>query len=111
MLSMTLLAMSYSMIEFDSILTIPVYAVILLAFFGLKETCVALADPFGGDDVDFDTAGFMEQVLANTKALISRDAVYKPGPNLEPPPESIVVVGDEALAIAGVELRNDCTTL
>ena len=36
-------------------MTIPCFFIIVLVCIGLKETAVALADPFGGDDVDFET--------------------------------------------------------
>ena len=37
------------------VMTIPCFFIIVLVCLGLKETAVALADPFGGDDVDFET--------------------------------------------------------
>ena len=42
----------------------------------MKETAVALADPFGGDDVDFETDVYMANMLANSKAMISPSADY-----------------------------------
>ena len=39
---------------------------------------MALADPFGGDDVDFETEVYMANMLANTKAMISPSADYTP---------------------------------
>ena len=66
------------MTEFSTVMTIPAYFVICLVTLGLKETAVALSDPFGGDDVAFDTDAFMAGVLNNTKALISSGAAYKP---------------------------------
>ena len=44
----------------------------------MKETAVSLSDPFGGDDVDFETENYMAAVLANTKAIISPGADYTP---------------------------------
>ena len=55
MLSLNLLLIAYSMIEFETVMTIPCFFIIVLVCLGLKETAVALADPFGGDDVDFET--------------------------------------------------------
>jgi len=37
-----------------------------------------LADPFGGNDVDFETEVYMANMLANSKALISPSADYVP---------------------------------
>merc|ERR1719197_1047983 len=78
MLSLNLLIISYSMIEFSTIMSIPTFFVICLVCQGLKETAVALADPFGGDDVDFETDNYMAAVLANCKAIISPAADYTP---------------------------------
>jgi hypothetical protein len=76
MLSLNLLLMAYSMIEFETIMSVPCFFIIVLVCLGLKETAVALADPFGGDDVDFETEVYMANMLANTKALISPGADY-----------------------------------
>jgi len=78
MLSLNLLLIAYSMIEFETIMTIPCFFIIVLVCIGLKETAVALADPFGGDDVDFETENYMAAMLANTKAMISPSADYTP---------------------------------
>ena len=54
---------------------------------------VALADPFGGDDVDFETELYMANILANMKAQISGSADY---PNVFLP----LTTGHKALAAA-----------
>ena len=51
---------------------------IVFVLLGLKETAVVLADPFGGNDVDFETEVYMADMLANSKALISPSADYVP---------------------------------
>merc|ERR1712070_1048729 len=76
MLSLNLLLIAYSMIEFETVMTIPCFFIIVLVCLGLKETAVALADPFGGDDVDFETEVYMANMLANSKAMISPSADY-----------------------------------
>ena len=78
MLSLNLLLIAYAMIEFNTVMTIPCFFIIVLVCLGLKETAVALADPFGGDDVDFETEVYMANMLANTKAMISPSADYTP---------------------------------
>jgi hypothetical protein len=55
MLSLNLLLIAYSMIEFETVMTIPCFFIIVLVCLGLKETAVSLSDPFGGDAVDFET--------------------------------------------------------
>ena len=62
MLSLNLLLIAYSMIEFETVMTIPCFFIIVLVCLGLKETAVALADPFGGDDVDFETEVYMVRI-------------------------------------------------
>ena len=52
---------------------------------------VSLSDPFGGDDVDFPVSQYTQSMLDNAKALISSDAVYKPGTYLELPPDKAAV--------------------
>ena len=91
MLSINLIIVAYALIFFDTYMSVPCFFVTCLVMQGLKECAVALSDPFGGDDVDFDTASFMQQVLNSTKALISRDAIFKPGTKLECPPEQVVI--------------------
>jgi len=80
MLSLNLLLMAYALTQFETAMTFPCYFVICLVCLGLKETAVALADPFGGDDVDFETELYMSNCLANMKAQISADFpnVYLP---------------------------------
>ena len=81
MLSLNLLLMAYALIEFETIMTIPCFFIIALVALGLKETAVSLSDPFGGEDVDFETEVYMAQMLANAKSMISEDA-KQPGVQL-----------------------------
>ena len=55
------------------------------------QVAVSLSDPFGGDDVDFPVSQYTQTMLDNAKALISRDAVYRPGTYLELPPDKAAV--------------------
>jgi len=71
MLNVNLVMVGYALISFDTLLTVPVFLIICLVCLGLKETAVSLADPFGGDAVDFETDVFMASILANAKALIT----------------------------------------
>ena len=59
-------------------MSIPVFFIVCLVLLGLKETAVALSDPFGGDDVDFNVDVYMASMLANTKAMISESSNYVP---------------------------------
>jgi len=69
-LSLNLLLMAYSMIEFETVVTIPCFAIVTLVCLGLKETAVALADPFGADDVDFETDKFLGKMMLDAKAIM-----------------------------------------
>jgi len=87
MLSINLVIVAYALIFYDSVMTIPVYFIVCLVLQGLKECAVALSDPFGGDAVDFEVDIFLANILANTKALISNEAIFSPGTVMPPPPD------------------------
>merc|ERR1719326_475612 len=76
MMSVNLLVVAYAIIEANTIMSIPVYFIICFVCLGLKETAIALSDPFGMDPVDFETDVFMARIMINTKELISRQANY-----------------------------------
>merc|ERR1719326_603002 len=78
MMSVNLLVKAYAMIEAGSVMSIPTYFIICFVILGLKETAIALSDPFGMDPVDFETDVFMARIMINTKELISRQATYVP---------------------------------
>ena len=42
----------------------------LAAFLGLKEVAVAMSDPFGDDDIDFDTTGMLSGAYNNAVACL-----------------------------------------
>ena len=91
MLSVNLVLVAYALVFFNTYMSVPCYFITCLVMQGLKEVAVALSDPFGGDDVDFDVQEFMRVILENSKALISRDGVFKPGTRMEPPPDKVAV--------------------
>ena len=78
MMSVNLLVMAYAMIEASTIMSIPTFFIICFVCLGLKETAIALSDPFGMDPVDFETDVFMARIMINTKELIARQATYVP---------------------------------
>lgn len=93
MLNVNLLVSAYAMIEAQSIMSIPVFFIICFVCLGLKETSVALSDPFGMDAVDFETDVFMARIMINTKELISRQANYVP--KLMPLPPDVQLTPDD----------------
>jgi len=85
MMSVNLFVVAYALIESNTIMSIPVFFIVCFVCLGLKETAIALSDPFGMDPVDFETDVFMARIMINTKELISRQATYTPKDL--PPPE------------------------
>lgn len=73
MLSLTLLLMAYALVQFETMVTFPTFFIICLISLGLKETAVALADPFGGDDVSR---------MATSRAIPSETSPPPPPPPL-----------------------------
>ena len=51
-------------------LTFVIYLVICTSFIGLKEVAVAMADPFGDDDIDFDTEKMLAAAYNNAVACL-----------------------------------------
>jgi len=78
MMSVNLLVVAYALIESNTIMSIPVFFIICFVCLALKETAIALSDPFGMDPVDFETDVFMARIMINTKELISRQANFVP---------------------------------
>lgn len=78
MLNVNLLVVAYALIESNTVMSIPCFFIICFVCLGLKETAIALSDPFGMDPVDFETDVFMARIMINTKELISRQATYMP---------------------------------
>jgi len=76
MMSVNLLVVSYALVEASTIMSVPVFFIVCFVCLGLKETAIALSDPFGMDAVDFETDVFMARIMINTKELISRQASY-----------------------------------
>ena len=86
MLSVNLVLVAYSLTFIDTIMTVPLFFIVCLVLQGLKECAVALADPFGGDAVDFDVDLFLANILSNARALIAKDAAFQPGTHMPCPP-------------------------
>lgn len=76
MMSVNLIVMAYAMVESATVMSIPAFFIVSFVCLGLKETAVALSDPFGMDAVDFETDVFMARIMINTKELIARQATY-----------------------------------
>jgi len=92
MLNMTLTLKAYAMIQSATVMSIPSFFIICFVCLGLKETAVALSDPFGLDAVDFETDVFMSKIMLNTMELTSNTYRFTsqemslPADVLDPPP-------------------------
>ena len=102
MLNVNLIVTSYAMIEANTVMSIPVFFIICFVCLGLKETSVALSDPFGMDAVDFETDVFMARIMINTKELISRQANYVP--KLMPLPPDVPLTADDPVSTDGYSM-------
>jgi hypothetical protein len=61
LLVVDLLMVSYWLVtmDFSPALTFSVYFLISTSFLGLREAAIAMTDPFGTDDIDFDVEGML----------------------------------------------------
>jgi len=102
MLNVNLIITAYAMVEANTIMSIPCFFIICFVCLGLKETSVALSDPFGMDAVDFETDVFMARIMINTKELISRQANYVP--KLMPLPPDVQLTADDPVTAEGYSM-------
>jgi len=72
LLVLDLLLISYGLVtlDFTWYLTAAIYAIICVAFLGLKEVAVAMSDPFGDDAIDFDLEAMLSGAYKNAVALL-----------------------------------------
>jgi len=52
------------------IFTMAIYAVFLFVYIALREIAIAMSDPFGDDDLDFDTNTIVGAMYDNSLALL-----------------------------------------
>uniref|UniRef100_A0A7S4MBF8 Uncharacterized protein n=1 Tax=Prymnesium polylepis TaxID=72548 RepID=A0A7S4MBF8_9EUKA len=79
MLLASLLAMSYAicqLMEESKGISFFIFAIVAAIMLGLEEISVAMADPFGDDDTDFDTDEMTRYCYEATVALL-RDSNYE----------------------------------
>ena len=106
MLNCSLTLKAYAMVEACSLMSIPTYFIICFVCLGLKETAVAISDPFGMDAVDFETDVFMARIMMNTKELIARQANYVP--KMMPLPPDVPLSADDVVVSAdGYAMQGD----
>jgi len=105
MLNCSLTVKAYAMVEANSVMSIPTFFIICFVCLGLKETAIALSDPFGMDAVDFETDVFMARIMINTKELISRQANYVP--KMMPLPPDVPLSAEDDVSPYGYAMQGD----
>ena len=71
-----MLLLAYVFISVKLWVSVPVYFLIAFLLIGMKETAVALSDPFGNEAVHFDCDHFMARIMLNVKSIVSPEATY-----------------------------------
>lgn len=69
---------SYALIELEHaqvLISMVVYVIILTIMIGLQAVAVAMSDPFGDDDIDFDLKYFLQAAYDNAVALLTDERV------------------------------------
>lgn len=72
-LLVALLVLSYALVEItdaNAFLSLTCYSITLLVMIGLQQVAIAMSDPFGSDDVDFELEAFIGAAYDNAVALL-----------------------------------------
>ena len=78
LLIVSLAMTSYALVELEDAqyaLSVIVFTLICIITIGLQSVAVAMSDPFGGDDLDFDLKGLLKSAYENAVALITDQRV------------------------------------
>jgi hypothetical protein len=72
LLNMDLLLISYAFVtlNFHAAITSCIYSVICMVFLGLREVAVAMSNPFGDDEIDFDLEKMLAGAFKNAIAIL-----------------------------------------
>lgn len=76
LITVVLVLVSYALVVNTSMapeITALIYVMVCTIFLGLKEVAVAMSDPFGDDDVDFDLEKMLKGAYTNAVALLRDD--------------------------------------
>ncbi|GBG75119.1 hypothetical protein CBR_g19632 [Chara braunii] len=74
--AMMLILQAYSFAFYDTFFSIVVYALLCLVILGLRGLSGALADPFGTDDVDFQTILPTARTHRDLEDILDRDSIF-----------------------------------
>lgn len=80
-LDMLLIGYSFVTLNFHAALTSVIYTVVCMVFMGLKEVAIAMSNPFGDDDIDFDLEKMLAGAFKNSVAIL-KDQREVAGSNL-----------------------------
>lgn len=67
---MNFLMMALAMATFGNLFSLVAYGFGIMVYMGLREVSIALADPFGQDDVDFQITSFMDYTFDHVVGLL-----------------------------------------
>jgi len=79
---MMMMLLGYALVnvfEGNPVETFICYIVVVGTMLGLQEIAVAMSDPFGDDDADFDTTHMMSVLYDNVKELYNADTIWTEG--------------------------------
>lgn len=111
-----LLMIGYSLVSFFSgeiVLTLITYSIMLFIMIGTQEIAVAMSDPFGDDDLDFDTTTLVEYAYNNAISFLSEGYVESNDSKLINPLQYVLDgkraprFGDEDVDIHGRKLSSE----
>lgn len=78
LLIISLVLTSYALVELEHaqvLMSMIVFTIITVIMIGLQAVAVAMSDPFGDDDIDFDLEAFLKGAYDNAVALITDQRV------------------------------------
>lgn len=73
MLLVNLSLLAYTLGAYENYAVVPVFGFIEMIFMGIREMAVAMADPFGDDEVDFPVDDWLEEVMECSTGLLDNN--------------------------------------
>ena len=84
------------------------YVIVCFTMIALQEIAVAMSDPFGDDDTDFDTTRLMEKVYNNVLEYYTEQLVVDDATASQPASDShLVFRRNKRFASFGVDVHGD----
>lgn len=73
MLVVNLSLLAFTLGSYENYFVVFVFGFLELIFLGIREMAVAMADPFGDDEVDFPVDDWLQEVMLECKGLLEND--------------------------------------